>query len=116
MNTYKNKLDVKGATLASVMNVSSNDSQSQINNAPKKENFIAWLKVFAEKLGDYMPDEEAIILPYLKFEGVYLEYKQEKARQKEDYCHYSYSCCIFNEDISNIRLVQQKGSFVCCKV
>ena len=82
----------------------------------KKENFIAWLKVFAEKVGDCMPDEEAIILPYPKFEGVCLEYKQEKARQKEDYCHYSYSCCIFHEDISNIRLVRQKGSFVCCKV
>ena len=85
----------------------------------KKENFIAWLKVFAEKVGDYdyMPDQasEAIILPYLKFEGVYLEYKQEKAHQKEDYCHYSYSCCIFNEDISNIRLVRQKGSFAAAK-
>ena len=63
MSTYKNELNVKGATLASVMDVSSNDSQSRINNAPKKENFIAWLSVFAEKVGDYMPDEEAIILP-----------------------------------------------------
>ena len=74
-----------------MLKVSSNDSQSQINNAPKKENFIAWLKVFAEKVGDYMPDEEAIILPYQNL--------------KEFYCHYSYGCRIFNEDISNIRLV-----------
>ena len=49
----------------------------------KKENFIAWLKVFAEKVGDCMPDEEAIILPYPKFEGVCLEYKQERHAKKK---------------------------------
>ena len=34
--------------------------------SPKKDNFmiIAWLQHFAETVGDYMPTEQAIVLPY----------------------------------------------------
>ena len=52
-----------------------------------------------------------------KFEGVWLEYKQEKSRRQEnDWLCYSYACRIFFEEISNIRLVRSKGTHVCCKV
>ena len=85
--------------------------------APEKENFIAWLNSFSERVGDFMPHEDFIVLPHPKFEGVFLEYKQEmEKRDDSSLCHYSYACRIFGEEISNIRLVRSKGSFVCCKI
>ena len=84
------------------------------NRSTKKDDFIAWLTEYASSVGDYMPDEESIVLPYPNFKGVWLEYKQEKSRRQEnDWLCYSYACRIFFEEISNIRLVRSK---VCCKV
>jgi hypothetical protein len=63
-----------------------------------------------------MPNEECIVLPYPKFEGVFIEYNQEMHNRNEAACHYSYACRIFAEEVENIRLVRSKGAFVCCKV
>ena len=66
------------------------------NSSTKKDDFIAWLTEYASSVGDYMPDEESIVLPYPKFEGVRLEYKQEKSRRQEnDWLCYSYARRIF---------------------
>ena len=36
----------------------------------KKEQFVSWLTDYATTVGDYMPNEGAVFLPYSKFEGV----------------------------------------------
>ena len=82
----------------------------------KKEQFVSWLTDYATTVGDYMPNEVAVVLPYSKFEGVWMEYKFEMQRRDESWCCYSYACRIFNEEIANIRLVRTKGTFVSCKV
>ena len=100
-----------------MMDYANNDGNtSRASASPKKEHFIAWLKTFSEKVGDYMPNEECIVLPYPKFEGVFMEYNQEMHNRNEAACHYSYACRIFAEEVENIRLVRSKGAFVCCKV
>jgi len=117
VSKYVKKLNTPDASLASVMDYASNDGHgSKKSVAPKKEQFVAWLQVFSERVGDFMPDEECIVLPYPKFEGVYLEYKQEMDRRNEESCHYSYCCRIFSEEIPHIRLVRSKCTFVCCKI
>ena len=87
------------------MDYAQTDGNSYKNEqSPKKDHFIAWLQHFAETVGDYMPTEQAIVLPYPKFEGVHLEYKQEMQRRNEAHCCYSYACRLFSEEISNIKL------------
>ena len=87
------KLNIAGAILPSVIDYANNHGHgSKKVFCTKKEQFIAWLQVFSERVGDFMPDEECIVLPYPKFEGVYLEYKQEMDRRDEESCQYSYCC------------------------
>ena len=114
---YRKKFKETNSSCGSVLEFTQNDGKSfQNQSSPQKKHFIAWLQVFSEKVGDYMPDETATVLPYPKFEGVYLEYKQEMEKRMEEHCCYSYACRIFGEEIQNIRLVCSKGSFVCCKI
>ena len=86
--------------------------------APKREGFVGYVKKFAKSNGDYMPHEDAIVLPYAKFEGVFLEYQAEWRRRGWEPCHYSWAVKIFNEDteLENIRLVRTKGTLSACKV
>ena len=49
--------------------------------APKKEHFIAELNSFSERVGDFVQNEECIVLPYPKFEGAFLEYNQEMEKR-----------------------------------
>ena len=115
--SYRNKLKKSPVSLGGVVDYAQTDGNSYKNEqSPKKDHFIAWLQHFAETVGDYMPTEQAIVLPYPKFEGVHLEYKQEMQRRNEAHCCYSYACRLFSEEISNIKLVRSKGNFVCCKV
>ena len=82
----------------------------------KKEQFVSWLTDYVTTVGDYMPNEVAVVLPFSKFEGVWMEYKFEMQQHNESWCCYSYACHIFNEEIANISLVCTKGTFVSCKV
>lgn len=117
VHKYKKVFKTHEARLQTLMETIYSDGNSyRSTTAPKKENFLAWLDNFAKSVGDYMPNEEALVLPYAKFEGVFGEYKMEMLNRKELPCHYSYACRIFSEEVSNIRLVRNKGSFVCCKV
>ena len=118
VSSFVKKMNRQHASLGSVMDYVENDGHScRASVAPKKEHFVAWLNSFSERVGDFMPNEECIVLPYPKFEGVYLEYKQEMEKRDDNcLCHYSYACRIFGEEIPNIRLVRSKGSFVCCKI
>ena len=71
VNKYRKKLKETNSSLGSVFEFTQNDGKSFRNqSSPKKEHFIAWLQVFSEKVGDYMPDETATVLPlsYPKFE------------------------------------------------
>ena len=64
---YDRKKQIDKGSLSSVMAnycITTRDS-----GAPVKEKFMGWLRVFARSVGDYMPDEDYIVLPYAKFEG-----------------------------------------------
>ena len=115
VHKHRSLVNKHGGTARSIEDVVSMPKQNV--SSPKKDEFIAWLQRYASSVGDYMPDEECVVLPYPKFEGVWLEYKQEKSnREEQNWLSYSYACRIFFEEISNIRLVRSKGSHVCCKV
>ena len=61
-------------SLGSMMDYVENDGHlCTASVAPKKEHFIAELNSFSERVGDFIPNEECIVLPYLKFEGAFLE-------------------------------------------
>ena len=88
--------------------------KKRTHNPKKNISFVA--HKFTHTVGDHMPDENATVLPYGKFEGVWSEYKVEMDRRNEEWCCYSYACRIFNEEVPDIRLVRHKGAFVCCKI
>ena len=55
--------------------------------------FIIWLRSFEETVGGYIPDEDAAILAYPNFEGVFLEFDMEMQHRQESSSFYSYECC-----------------------
>ena len=115
VHKYRTLVNKHGGTATSIEDFESVPTQNV--SSPKKDEFIAWLQGYASSVGDFMPDEECVVLPYPKFEGVWLEYKQEKTnRDEHNWLCYSYACRIFFEEICNIRLVRSKGTHVCCKV
>ena len=59
-----------------------------------------------------MPDDNAKVLPYGKFEGVRSDYKVEIERRNEAWCCYSYICHI----VPDIWFVRHQGAFVRCKI
>ena len=56
------------------------------------------MNTFAEKVWDYVPHEECIVLPYRSLR-VFMEFNQEMERRGEASCLYSYACRIFAEEI-----------------
>ena len=63
-----------------------------------------------------MPNEECIVFPYPKFEGVHLEYKTEMKHISCPWICYSCACQNFFEKIANVCLVCSKGPHVCCNI
>ena len=110
----RNLMEKNGSTIGSINDYM--EATQRQSTQPKKEHFLAWLRNYAHTVGDHMPDENATVLPYGKFEGVWSEYKVEMDRRNEEWCCYSYACRIFNEEVPDIRLVRHKGAFVCCKI
>jgi hypothetical protein len=113
VHSHRTLLQKKNATFTGLLQASHQRNEFK---SPKKDVFITWLHSFGETVGDYMPDENAVVLPYPKFEGVFLEYEMEMQRRQESSICYSYACRIFFDEIENIRLVRSKGSHVCCKI
>ena len=103
VSKYVKTVSNQQVSLASAMD--GGCSASRNSASPKKEQFIAWfnLQGFAECVVDFMSNEECIVLPYSKFEGVFLVYRQDMERRKENRCQSSYACRIFSEEFSHIR-------------
>ncbi|CAM9955529.1 unnamed protein product, partial [Heterosigma akashiwo] len=83
----------------------------------KRMKFLVWLEEFAHEVADKLPDENAWVLPYRRFEGVYDEYKQDmySANRHNEVCCYSYAIHIFNTEKEDIRLTRDKSNFARCK-
>jgi len=76
------KMNRQHASLGSMMDYVENDGHlCRASVAPKKEHFIAGLNSFSERVGDFMRNEECIVLPYPKFEGAFLEYNQQMEKR-----------------------------------
>ena len=80
------------------------------HNPKKNISFVA--HKFTHTVGDHMPDDNAKVLPYGKFEGVRSDYKVEIERRNEAWCCYSYICRI----VPDIWFVRHQGAFVRCKI
>ena len=45
--------------------------------APLRDQITAWLKRFSKQVGDRMPAEEVIVLPYRELNAIYTEYADD---------------------------------------
>ena len=66
--------------------------KNRTHNPKKNISFVA--HKFTHTVGDDMPDDNAKVLPYGKFEGVRSDNKVEIERRNEAWCCYSYACRI----------------------
>ena len=87
-------------------------SNSKTEHTTQKRTFLSVAHKFTHTVGDHMPDDNAKVLPYGKFEGMRSDYKVEIERRNEAWCCYSYACRI----VPDIWFVRHQGAFVRCKI
>ena len=79
---YRTLVEKDGATFGSLDDyISNNRKESQ---KPLRDGFVSWCINYSETVGDDMPNETAVVLPYAKIEGVFEEYvyRQDCINQK----------------------------------
>jgi hypothetical protein len=94
----------------------------ELKRSPKRDEIVAWLSLFANHVGDKLPDEDITVLPYRSLSGVYDEYVEDlnsesggtlKAPAKPAYFYRVFA----NESAGlKIRLQRNTGTFVTCKL
>ena len=83
-----------------------------------RDQITAWLEIFAKHVGDKMPHEKMIVLPYREISAVYEEYVDDMNVIKENAASQSYFGQVFNAccNDSGVRLCRDTGTFVTCTV
>ena len=61
-----------------------------------RDQITAWLEIFAKHVGDKMPHEKMIVLPYREISAVYEEYVDDMNVIKENAASQSYFGYVFN--------------------
>jgi hypothetical protein len=116
----KNIADDRSSVTASIFKDHVNSTKSA-DKALKTNEMVAWLRLFADSVGDKMPDEDITVLPYQQIKPIYEEYIDdiqaasgtfgEPLKQTHFYNTFNKVCSTLK-----LRLARSTGSFVVCTV
>jgi hypothetical protein len=84
----------------------------------KRDQISAWLRMFSKAVGDKMPHEDVLVLPYRQINAIYEEYEDDMKFIGEDVASNSWFNIVFNDfcNDNKTRLCRDTGTFVTCTV